>query len=453
MNGFRLFPALFLLAAGADAGAATPEATLLAGLAPEYREPQQRCELLAARFDDIERQLSLYREELANLRVQVDGSPLAESSTSALQLLAFESRLLGPASATLAIDPRRAVSPERLAPGRRLEISFTDRAGKSHPLFCGFAAVVRPDPGGGRTDVVALVPRAGAELQESALYQNQTCVDVLKGLAQSAGLAIEMTDQRPRSAFPVIARKNLATWPFMCQVARQCRMDLALQTGGTLLVAAGSFLPPPAPSVKTWSDMTWVEVAASLARNAGRAPDIRLTGNYPRTNFRQQAGDEDFLLEISIAAQTSAWFTPGKLVLGEDGAWLLDPFRRTAPDGTTDLLLKRVTVTGSTTATRAFSRRYTDPRAQALDPERVPTVEVTLSLGRAMPAATLPAFPLGQAGAIAAALEAVLARLDARTGTAEGRFLRNFARHYRPTLQYLYRLRPDGAQFLDAIGR
>ena len=454
MTRFRPVLALLFLVAAPDAGAATPESTLLAGLAPsDYREPQQRCEQLAGRFERIERTLSLYREELANLQVLVDGLPLAESSTGALQLLAFESRLLGPASVTMAIDPRRAVSPERLAPGRRIEISFTDRAGKTHPLFCGFAALVRPDAAGVRTDVVALVPRAGAELQESALYQNQTCVEVLKNVAQAEGLALEVTDLRVHSVSAVIARKNLATWPFMCQIARQCRMDLALRTGGKLLVAASSFVPSPAPPARTWSEMTWVEVAVSLAQGAGRAPDVRLTGSYARTNFRQDASDEDFLLDISIAAQASAWFTPGKLMIADDGAWLRDSVQRPVPDGKTDLLLKRVIVAGSGTSPRAFSRRYADARAQALDPERVPTVEATLLLGRAMPAAALPALPLASATQIATALEAALARLDARTSTAEGRFLRNFARHYRPTLQHLYRLRPDGTKFLDTIGR
>ena len=353
----------------------------------------------------------------------------------------------------MAIDPRRAVSPERLAPGRRLEITLTDRAGKTHPLLCGFAALVRPDAAGARTDVVALVPRAGTELQESALYQNQTCVDVLKGLPRSAGLAIEVTDQRPRTTSPVIARKNLATWPFMCQIARQCRMDLALPAGRKLLVSESSFVPPPAPPARTWTDMTWVEVTESLAQAAGRAPDVRLTGSYPRMNFRQDASYEDFLLEISIAAQASAWYTPGKLIIGEDGAWLRDSVQRPVPDGTTELLLKRVIVTGSGASPRSFSRRYADARAQAFDPEHVPTVEAALLLGRAMPAVAMPALPLASATQIAAALEAALDRLDARTRTAEGRFLRNFARHYRLTLRYLYRLRPDGARALDAIGR
>jgi hypothetical protein len=207
MTRFCLIPALLLLVAALDAGATAPESTLLAGLAPpDYREPQQRCEQLAGRFEQIERTLSLYREELANLRLLVDGLPFAESSTGALQLLAFESRLLGPASATMTIDPRRATSPARLAPGRRIEISFTDRAGKTHPLFCGFAALVRPDAAGVRTDLVALVPRAGAELKASAQYLNQTCVEVLTSVAQAQGLAIEVTDGRTHSVSAAIAR-------------------------------------------------------------------------------------------------------------------------------------------------------------------------------------------------------------------------------------------------------
>ena len=46
MNRFQLALPLLFMAAAAGAGSATPEATLLAGLAPEYRETQQRCEQL-----------------------------------------------------------------------------------------------------------------------------------------------------------------------------------------------------------------------------------------------------------------------------------------------------------------------------------------------------------------------------------------------------------------------
>lgn len=453
MTAFRLAAAPLLLMAAAHAAWATPEDSLLAELSGEFRGPQLRCEWIAGRFDTIERRLSLYREELAAVQVQVDGIRVGDSMNGAVMLLAFESRLLGPASATITLDQRYAGSLDRLRAGRRIEISFTDRAGKSHPLFCGIVAIVRANPLTRRTDVVALIPRAGAELQQSALYQDQSCADVLTGLAQTAGLAIEVTDQRPRSTFPMIARKNLATWPFMRQAARQCRMDLALQTDGKLLVSESSFVPPPVPPSRTWTDMTWVNVAASLAQAASRAADVRLTGSYPRTNFRQTASDEDFLLEISTAAQASAWYTPGKLMIAEDGAWLRDSVQRPAPDGTTELLLKRVIVTGSGASPRSFSRRYADARAQALDLERVPTVEVALLLGRAMPVATLPAFPLASATRITAALESALVRLGSQSATAERRFLQDLARVYRPTLVHIYRLKADGEQILDAIGR
>jgi hypothetical protein len=76
--------ALRLLTTAAHAAAATPEVTPLAGLEPEYPEPQRRRELLAGRFDSIERKLSLYREEPASLQISVDGIPIAESATGAL---------------------------------------------------------------------------------------------------------------------------------------------------------------------------------------------------------------------------------------------------------------------------------------------------------------------------------------------------------------------------------
>lgn len=450
----RLLPALWLVGAAATAAAATPEETLLAGgLEPEYREPQQRCEFLAAGFDTIEQRLSLYREELVALRVSADGTVIADSATGALQFLAFESRLLGPASATITLDQRSATSLERLHPGRRIEISFIDRGGRSHSLFCGTVALVRADAAARRMELVALLPRAGTELQASALYQNQTCVDVLQGLAQSAGLAIEVTDQRPRTRYPQIAREKLSTWPFMQQLARLCQLELSLGSDGKLLVRDGRFVPPPAPSLRVWTDMTWVDIARSLAQEVGRAPDFRLTGVYPRGTYRQTVSNEDFLLQLAIAARASAWFTPGTLQIAEDGVWSSVPPGGGAVQANTDRLLKRVVVTGSGSRERSLSRRLSNPLAQAQDPERVPIVETVLLLGRAMPAGTMPNFALASSKAIAAALETTLTRLASQPATAYRRFLQDLVRHYRPTLQHLYRLRPDGLKELEEMTR
>ena len=455
MTAFRLALAPLLLLVAADAARAAPEDELLAGLSGEFREPRLRCEWIAGQFDSVEQRLSLYREELAAIHVQADGARVGDSATGTVQLVAFESRLAGPASATIVLDTRRIGAPERLRVGRRIEVSFTDRAGKHHPLFCGPAALVRADAANGRTTVVALIPRAGNELQGSAQYENLGCPDVLASVAESVGLQFEAALQRPQNVYASMLRRDLATWPFMRQVARQCRMELVLQGDGRIAVTDSTFADPQQPAVsRTWSNMSWVDVATQIAANLGRSADAQVTSAQTQASFHQHKSDEEFLLDLAIAARASTWYTPGKLLLREDGVWSKGPPKPALPRGYTDRLLKRVIVTGSTAIQRSFTRLVADPRALSVDPERAALVETILLMGRAMPAAALPPLPLANGAAIAAALEAALARLDAGTAaTPERLFLRDLVRVYRPTVQHFHRLQPDGQQTLDAIGR
>lgn len=443
-----------LLAGLGGAAFAAAEDRLLAELSPGLRGPQAHCEWRAGHFESIERRLSLYREELAAIHVSIDGAKVGDSATGAVQLLAFETRQNGPASVTILLDQLRANAQDRLQPGRRIEITFSDRSGRTHPLFCGYAAIVRPDVATKRTVVVALIPRIGAELQQSATFLDQSCVDTLVQLAEAAGLAIDVYAQRERSTLARTVRKAEATWPFMQRLARQCRMDLVLKNDGRLALTESDFALPPSPATRTWAEMSWVDIAAQLAANQGRVLDARLTGNYSPATLQQAVDDEAFLLEISVAARASAWYVPGKLVLAEDGVWSQLPPAAMLSPGAGERLLKRVVVTGAAATQRSFTRRVTDTRLQSRDRERIADVEAVLLLGRAMPAATLPSFPLADAATIALALEGALNRLGAQApDTAERRFLRDLARVYRPSLLHLFRLKADGARTLDAIGR
>lgn len=510
-----------LLAAGTAQSA--PEDGLLAELSAEFREAQSRCESAAGRFAQVPLELSLYREELAALMVHVDGVLVAETANGALQRADLESRLFGPATATIVMNAQLAAR-DRLRAGRPVQISFRDRAGRLHPLFCGHAVLVREDTAAGRLELSAMMPRAGREQASSADFTNLSCIEIMQAVAAGAGLGFRNEATQPQPALPLVARRQEAAWTFLRRLARQCGLDVALPAGGPLLTSGRVVPVPAAPSRRSWTDMTWVDVAKQVASQAGRAIDARLTSSYPRQSFDQQQPDDDFLAAIAAGARASAWYSPGKLQLAEDGAWLPDPSVRyladarmtpvdfarqvalrqqltlnvaatsaarvvtirqrgitdaeallrvlgenalrlaakdgalvivpsSAPGDIADLLLQRVTVTGSSTIGRSFTRRYANVRAQLLDPERVPGVQVTLGLGSAFPQPRPPAQTLADPAVIARELEGALVRLGAADPTAEGRFLQDAARSHRPSLLHLYRLRPDGAQALGAIGR
>jgi len=514
-------PALLLLLAAGAAEAAS-EDLLLAELAAEFREPQSRCESVAARFAQIPLELSLYREELATLVVSVDGVTVGETANGSLLRADFESRLWGPATATVSFDAR-LVPRDRLRPGRLVEIRFRDRAGRTHPLTCGHAALVREDATAQRIDLVAMTPSIGGEQLANADYANMKCTDVMQRVAQSAGLGFEASAPSPESVLPLVQRRQEADWPFLRRLGRQCALDVALKSGGLLRVTARAVPMPAAAQTRSWSNMTWVEVAKQIAASMGRATEAQLTASYAAQSFTQAQSDDDFLARIGAEVRASAWYVPGKLRLAEDGAWLANPAARyvadaqvtpvdfakavaarqqlalhvavtstanvvvrqrgitdaeallrvlgenrlrlvtkdgalvvaasVAPGEVTDLLLQRVTVTGSGTEARSFTRAYADVRTQLLDPERVPGVQVTLGLGRSLPLAKPASLPLADLGLVAREFEATLARLGVSGTGAEARFLQRSARAYRPTLLHLYRLRPDGMTALQAIGR
>ncbi|MBM5812069.1 MAG: hypothetical protein FJ191_08915 [Gammaproteobacteria bacterium] len=323
---------IVLLLATAGAARAAPEDALLASLAAEFREPQRRCESLARDFDTITGRLSLYRHELASLVVAVDGATYADSASGGVQRLTFESRLFGPPSVAAVLDLRRIQSPERLKPGRRVEIHFVPAAAAARPLFCGHAVLVNLDSALQRADVVALTPRRGPELQSSATYSNVTDVDVLRSLAAQAGLTISVQDRYARPVQAQVPRTSEATWTFMRRLAERNALELVLRSDGVLAVTNSSFTAPPAAAVQTWTDLTWVEIATRIAAGLGRSTESRLTASFPRLRSQQGRADDDFLYTLANAQSVSAWFAPGRVILVDDRTWPANPESRTVAD-------------------------------------------------------------------------------------------------------------------------
>lgn len=441
---------LFINFSAAAQAASLPEETLLTGLAGDLRHPGLRCEWIAARFDTLDDQLSLYREELTGFHVLVDGRKLGDSVGRAVLAVEFEARLAGPATATVAIDSARAPLAGTLAAGQRVEIHFGDRSGRLHPMFCGELAFLRSDPRSSRVDLVAVMPRTGTDGQSSALWQNMTCADVLKQLADAAGLSFAIRDYAQRTRFPSITRTRQAVWPFMRALGRQCRYDIVLEPGGTLAVTQTSFTAP-ASVLQQWSNLTLPDIAKRLAEPLGRTPNVELRGSYAPTTVTQQVPDEEFLASLAPKMRVSLWYVPPALLyFREDGVW--NATAPAPPAGGGDTVLWRITATGGTA--RSFTRRPADPAALAADPERVPLMQTTLLLGNSMAVTSLTRLPLADRAITAAMLDAALARLAQASGvTPERRFLQAYAHAHRPTLIHLFRLRPGGLQALDAIGR
>lgn len=441
---------LFLTFSAAAQAASLPEEALLAGIAGDMRHPGLRCEWIAARFDTLDEQLSLYREEITGFHVLVDGRKVGDSAGRVVLAVEFEARLAGPATATVALDAARAPLATTLAAGQRVEIHFGDRSGRLHPLFCGELAFLRSDPRSSRVDLVAAMPRTGAEGRTNGLWQNMTCAEVIEQQAESAGLEVYLRLYRTPVRLASITRTRQAAWPFMRALARQCRYDIVLQPGGTIAVTESSFTAP-APVSQQWSNLTLPEVAKRLADSLGRTPNLQLRGTYERTGVLQQVPNEEFLASLAPKMRVSLWYVPtAMLYLREDGVW--NATATAPPAGGGDTVLWRITATGGTA--RSFTRRPADPAALAADPERVPLMQVTLLLGNSMVAALLPRLPLADRAMTAAKLDAAIARLAQASGvTPERRFLQAYAQAHRPTLIHLFRLRPGGLQILDAIGR
>lgn len=445
--------ALALVAAVPPVSGAPAEEPLTAALAGDLRSPPRRCEWIAGEFATIERLLSIYRSELASLYVAVDGRTIGDSAGGTILAVEFDSWRTGPASMAIGIDGSRLPSPSSLVPGRRIEAWFGDRDRRSHPLFCGELAVLRTDAVTRRIDVLAVSPRPGSEGRSDARYLDVTGAEVLKRLAATAGLALEIQDQRRRENFALLERRQLADWPFMRQVARQSGYELVLLPGGKLLATESTFLPPAPPS-RQWNDVTLADIAHRIARDAGRLADARLSAVYPAVSITQTRPDDDFMAAIALGYRVSAWFEPGRLLLAEDGAWTAPPaVPALAFASAPDELLSRISILGSADGTRAFRRMRADPKLRQ-DPERTPVLQTTLLAGRAMRVAEPPRFELADYAATASALEGAIARLERSERLApEQRFLIGYARSHRPTLLHVYRRMPGGLQALDAIGR
>lgn len=317
-------------AAPADAGTAAEE-DLLGALQGELSRPQLRCEWVAGHFERADRSLSLYREDLASLFLVLDGARVADSTRGGVLRIEFETRLFGPPTARILLDTARAPAAAKMAAGGVLEVGFTDRRRGAHPLFCGVVAAVNSRGDAGQAEIVALAPRAGQEQRRSARFTNMKFIDVLQRIAADAGLVLEVQDTRSHTVRPLIVRSAVADWPFMRSLARELGMELVLRPAPGLLASVSVFVPPPPPVPRTWSDMTWVEIAGRLAAETGRVLDAPLTGSYPRVSLRQTLRNDDFLVDLAAAQQFSAWWAGDRLRLREDGAWSGNAAARDAP--------------------------------------------------------------------------------------------------------------------------
>jgi hypothetical protein len=189
--------------------------------------------------------------------------------------------------------------------------------------------------------------------------------------------------------------------------------------------------------------MTPIDFAKAVAVRQQLVLHLAATSTKPVVVRQRGSTDAEALLRVLGENRLRLVTKDGALVVAAS----------VAPGEMTDLLLQRVTITGSTTVARSFTRQYADVRAQLLDPERLPGVQVTLGLGRSAPLAKPASLPLADLGLVARELEAALARLAAPGASMETRFLQRGAQSYRPSLLHLYRLRPDGTKALQAIGR
>lgn len=324
-----------LLWASTSAGAATPEEALLDALLPEFREPASECAWQASHLGNADRVLSLYREELAGFTVSTEGAPLAASATGGVVRIVLETRQRGPATASVVLDQARSTSLERLQPGRRVAIRLVHSSGATRPLFCGRVASVVADSVTGQLQFEAFVPRVGPELRRSATYRDLSTIDILAQVTGGAGLSLQVPLGFSLPVRQQLARNSVADWPFMRDLAHRDAMELVLTSGGTLPLSHDAFRPPPAPALvqRAWQDLTWVDIAAWIAQEAGHKLDAGPygAGTLPRIAVNQAESNEDFLFDLARRHQASAYYAGGRVLLRADQAWRPDPARRTEP--------------------------------------------------------------------------------------------------------------------------
>ena len=359
-----------LLWASTPAGAAVPEESLLDALLPEFREPASECAWQASHLANVDRVLSLHREELAGFSVAAGGAPLATSATGGVLRIVLETRQRGPATASVVLDPARSTSLERLKPGRRVDIRLVHTGGATRPLFCGRVASVVADSATGQLQFEAFVPRVGPELGRSVTYRDLRTVDILAQVANGVGLSLQVPGGFASPVLPTLARHRLADWPFMLDLARRDAMELVLTAGGTLPLSYGAFRPPPAPAVvqRQWQELTWIDIAARIAQAGGRTLDAGpyAAGPLPRIAVTQAEPNDDFLFDLARRHQASAYYAAGRVLLRADQAWRPDPARRTEP---------AILTTARQLATQVASRYGLPLRVGAIQDRQVQVVQ------------------------------------------------------------------------------
>ncbi len=275
----------------------------------------------------------------------------------------------------------------------------------------------------------------------SRQWNDQTWVMIAKLIARDAGRTL---DQQLTGFYPELTlRQDIDNGEFLHSLAAANQVSAYWAPGVLTLREDRVWLPNKAARTAADALMTPLELAQKIANRYGLSVQWQGKSSDPVTVSQRGETDAEVLLRVLAANRL-------RLVAGDRVLYLL---QSQAPGDVTDLLLRRVVVTGSAAVRQhSFRRSFADTGQQLLAPEQLATTEVLLDLGTAMPAVPAASFPLADTGAVAAAFDAALGRLSAQPApTPVGRFLQDFARVYRPTLIHLHRLRANGVNALSAI--
>lgn len=323
-GGLTVIAACLWFAAAAPAGAVE---TLLKPLLPELMLPQNRCAAETPDVPDLERTLSLHRETLVRVTVDVGGRPLGDTLSGAIGGLVFEQRLIGPDTVMVQVD-RGGFVP---AAGDRLEVAGIDRTGERHPLFCGFVGHVQGATGRGAMDILAFRPRPGLEHQRSRQFQHMSRVEVVEAVAGEAGLAIQIEDTQSRPTLPHVAQNQEADWLFVRRLAAEDKLELTLTPESGLRLIESSFTPPDAFPPRPFTDMSWLEVVATLAEEVGLMPDIQEQASFPPVSFQQNESNLRFAHDLGVSYERSVYLLGANgLRVRDDGVWRRNPALRSA---------------------------------------------------------------------------------------------------------------------------
>lgn len=278
-------------------------------------------------------------------------------------------------------------------------------------------------------------------LPSSRQWNDQTWAQIVKQIARAMGreLDIQLTGVYPR----LTVQQDIDDEEFLASLAAANQASAYWASGVLALREDRVWLPNKAARTAADALMTPLELTRKIANRYGMSVQWQGKNSDPVTVSQRSETDLEVLLRVLASNRLR--------LLGTDRVLYLQQSQ--APGDVTDLLLRRVVVTGSTAVRkRSFGRSFADPYLQLQTPEQLATTEVMLDLGTAMPAVPAASFPLADASTVSVAFDAAIRRLSAQPSpTPSGRFLQDLARIYRPTLIHLHRLRANGVGALNAI--